>query len=155
MKFLFLFLFVSISATREQAYVYAIGSASLVYTMAKACSSGNIPFCTCATEAEGTLPDEEFKWGGCADNVKWATKFGKRFIDTIERYHLKSIHHQNKHKLTERESMLHDKKFKKIKNYVSAMNLHNNRIGRKVNSKFYYSANLQLRFLAGTKFVYY
>lgn len=112
----------NVSATREQAYVYAIGSAALVYTMAKACSMGNIAQCTCANES-GSLPNEEFKWGGCADNVKWGMKFAKRFIDTIERYNFKN------HKFMEN---LQDKRIRKAKNYVSAMNLHNNRVGRKV-----------------------
>lgn len=103
----------TVLATREQAYVYAIGSASLVYTMAKACSSGNIQHCTCANSPATSLPNEQFKWGGCADNVKWGMNFAKRFIDTIERYNSRI-------------------ETKKTRNYVAVMNLHNNRVGRKV-----------------------
>lgn len=131
MKFFKIHIF---AATREQAYVYAIGSASLVYTMAKACSSGTLPHCTCSNEPDGMLPNEEFKWGGCADNVKWGMKFAKRFIDTIEKYNLRSNHHHHHHqrKLINVEMPLNEKKLMKIRSYMAAMNLHNNRIGRKV-----------------------
>lgn len=60
----------SFLATREQAYVYAISSAALTYTLARACSSGNLHQCTCAGRPSDTNAGN-FQWGGCGDNVRY------------------------------------------------------------------------------------
>lgn len=57
-------------ATREQAYVYAISSAALTYTLARACSSGNLHQCTCAGRPSDPNAGN-FQWGGCGDNVRY------------------------------------------------------------------------------------
>ncbi|CAG9863530.1 unnamed protein product [Phyllotreta striolata] len=95
-------------ATREQAYVYAISSAALTYTMARACSSGGLHQCTCAAKPAAAPAGGQFQWGGCGDNVQWAVQFARRFIDNVE-----------KHALEKRSN-------------GAAANLHNNRVGRKV-----------------------
>lgn len=116
------------SATREQAYVYAISSAALTYTMARACSSGALYHCTCASKPPA-VPNGQFQWGGCGDNVQWGAQFTRRFIDNVE-----------KHTLEKRSKEITDsKKVVKMQsdeavgtNAVAAVNLHNNRVGRKV-----------------------
>ncbi|CAG9825441.1 unnamed protein product [Phaedon cochleariae] len=75
-------------ATREQAYVYAISSAALTHTMARACSGGALHHCTCAGKPTSAPPDDQFQWGGCGDNVEWGQQFAKRFVDNAEKYSL-------------------------------------------------------------------
>lgn len=113
------------AATREQAYVYAISSAAITYTMARACASGNLYQCACAVPPREP-PMGNFKWGGCGDNIKWGMHFAKRFVDTIEK--------QNARKPPDGEP--EDKKISaKMRTYTAAVNLHNNKIGRKVYSQ--------------------
>ncbi|KAL3848192.1 hypothetical protein ACJMK2_019066 [Sinanodonta woodiana] len=89
--------------TREQAFVYAITSASLVHSLARACSIGITTKCSC-----GALPNEppagDYKWGGCGDDVSSGLHFSESFADEIT----KKI----------------SKKF--------MMNSHNNKAGRKI-----------------------
>ncbi|CAG9782914.1 unnamed protein product [Diatraea saccharalis] len=85
-----------LTGTREQAYVYAMSAAALVWSVARACAAGSLPACSCAapprapprpprqaqlTPAE---PHARFKWGGCGDNYQWAERFAKQFLDVHE-----------------------------------------------------------------------
>lgn len=70
-----------IAGTKEQSFVYALSSAALTYTMAKACSSGALFSCTCA-QPPREKPNGNFKWGGCSDNLKWASRFVRQFVET-------------------------------------------------------------------------
>ncbi|XP_072387263.1 protein Wnt-11b-1-like [Diabrotica undecimpunctata] len=122
-------------ATREQAYVYAISSAALTYTMARACSSGALYHCTCASKPT-SLPNGQFQWGGCGDNVKWGAQFAKRFIDNVEKH---KIDKRNTSVKKESEQALKTKMqndqgafFGMDNNAIATVNLHNNRVGRKV-----------------------
>lgn len=111
-------------ATREQAYAYAISSAALTYTMARACASGALYHCTCASKPNEP-PSGNFQWGGCGDNLKWATHFAKRFIDNAEKYMAE------KSKKNVKRDMLQSSE-EALNNELAAVNLHNNKIGRKV-----------------------
>ncbi|KAJ3633835.1 hypothetical protein MTP99_010758 [Tenebrio molitor] len=73
-----------LDTTREQAYVYAISSAALTYTMARACASGTLYHCTCGSKPDEP-PNSNFQWGGCGDNIRWGVYFAKRFIDNVEK----------------------------------------------------------------------
>ncbi|CAG9835206.1 unnamed protein product [Diabrotica balteata] len=122
-------------ATREQAYVYAISSAALTYTMARACSSGALYHCTCASKPT-SLPNGQFQWGGCGDNVKWGAQFAKRFIDNVEKH---KIDKKNTSVKKESEQAVKTKMqkdqgayFGMDNNAIATVNLHNNRVGRKV-----------------------
>ncbi|KPI93424.1 Protein Wnt-5 [Papilio xuthus] len=82
------------SGTREQAYVYAISAAALSWTVARACAAGTLAACSCATpprapprpprHAAPPEPHASFKWGGCGDNLQWAERFAKQFLDAHE-----------------------------------------------------------------------
>lgn len=61
--------------------MYALSSAALTYTMARACSSGALFSCTCA-QPPRERPNGNFKWGGCSDNLKWASRFVRQFVET-------------------------------------------------------------------------
>jgi len=76
-----------ITGNREQAFVYGLSSACLVHSIAKACSSGLSSRCHCAP-ASGSVtdllpPPAGYRWGGCADDVKFASSFGEQFTDRV------------------------------------------------------------------------
>lgn len=101
--------------------MYAISSAALAYTLARACSSGTLHHCTCSTPP-GEPPGANFKWGGCGDNLKYAKNFAKRFLDNAEKKHLLTKVNRNEDGAA----------VAKYRNRIIGVNLHNNRVGRKV-----------------------
>lgn len=105
--------------------MYAISSAALAYTLARACSGGSLHHCTCASPP-GDPPGVNFKWGGCGDNLKWAKNFAKRFLDNAEKKQMVGTKVINNGDYTEDEALA------KYRNRVITVNLHNNRVGRKV-----------------------
>lgn len=99
----------SLTGCRETAFIYAITSAAVTHSVAKACSEGSIESCTCdyshqfnhqAKNPKGAY----WEWGGCSDNIGFGIKFARDFVDTGERG----------------------------RNYREKMNLHNNEAGRMV-----------------------
>lgn len=95
------------SGSREVAFMYAISSAGVVYTLARACSQGELDSCSCDPTKKGSSRDAKgsFDWGGCSDHVEHAMRFSQAFVDAKER---------------------------KERDARALMNLHNNRAGRKV-----------------------
>nr|CAD7428480.1 unnamed protein product [Timema monikensis] len=104
----------TVPGTREQAYVYALSSAAVTYTIARACASGSLFHCSCASPPRDP-PNGNFKWGGCGDNVRWGAHFSKQFTDSVERGG------RNRDR---------DEKGR-FRSRLSAVNLHNNRAGRR------------------------
>ncbi|KAL4217484.1 Protein Wnt-9b [Mactra antiquata] len=64
---------------KETSFLYAISSASLVHTFARACSRGSIDRCTC-DESKNLQNREAWLWGGCGDNIRFGLKFSRRFL---------------------------------------------------------------------------
>lgn len=103
------------AATAETAYIYAISSAGASHSLARACARGLIPECGCGggeqTYVTSAAPEgfnrrpEQFIWAGCSDNVKFGNQFTRKFIDSTE---------------------------KQIMDARALMNLHNNRVGRRL-----------------------
>lgn len=56
-----------------------MSSAALTHALAKACSSGRMERCTC-DESPGIQHREAWQWGVCGDNLKYSTKFLKKFL---------------------------------------------------------------------------
>ncbi|XP_066499006.1 protein Wnt-9b [Hoplias malabaricus] len=66
-------------AFKETAFLLAVSSAALSHALAKACSSGRMERCTC-DDSPGLEQREAWQWGVCGDNVKYSTKFLKKFL---------------------------------------------------------------------------
>ena len=91
--------------TRESAFKYAISAAGVAHAVTKACTKGEMSSCGCdERKKEGTLSDRGWQWGGCSSDVRFGLSFTEDFIDSQE---------------------IED-------NEMSLMNLHNNKVGRKV-----------------------
>ncbi|XP_001630693.3 protein Wnt-5a isoform X2 [Nematostella vectensis] len=99
-------------ATREAALTYAISSAGVVWALARACTEGNLSTCSCSRERRPLDLNKEYQWGGCGDNIEYAVKFGREFMEAGE-----------DHRPTEEDR----KKYAR-----TLMNLHNNNLGRRV-----------------------
>lgn len=71
--------FTLIAAIKETAFLLAVSSAALTHALAKACSSGRMERCTC-DDSPGIQHREAWQWGVCGDNLKYSTKFLKKFL---------------------------------------------------------------------------
>uniref|UniRef100_A0A4W3HRA5 Protein Wnt n=1 Tax=Callorhinchus milii TaxID=7868 RepID=A0A4W3HRA5_CALMI len=67
------------SCFKETAFLFAISSAGLTHSLARACSSGRMERCTC-DESPDLQNREAWQWGGCGDNLKYSIKFLKHFL---------------------------------------------------------------------------
>ena len=61
--------------------MYALTSASLTHSFARACALGLLQRCTCDTSRKPKLPNDQWKWGGCGDNFQFGQKFTKKFLN--------------------------------------------------------------------------
>ena len=86
---------------RETAYIHAIISAGVTHTISRNCSEGNLAQCGCQA-LYGSSGADNWKWGGCSDNLVFGEQISKQFLD-VDR---------------------------KNKQPVSLANLHNNQAGR-------------------------
>lgn len=68
---------------RETAFIYSITSAGVAHSMARACSEGRIHTCSCDYRLRQPA-GQDWKWGGCSDNIKFGYRFSRQFIDSIE-----------------------------------------------------------------------
>ncbi|XP_006638251.2 protein Wnt-9b [Lepisosteus oculatus] len=64
---------------KETAFLLAVSSAALSHALARACSSGRMERCTCDDSPE-LQHREAWQWGICGDNLKYSTRFLKRFL---------------------------------------------------------------------------
>lgn len=78
-------LFVYHIACRETAFVYAITAAAVSYSVSRACADGQLRSCTCDNPyKEGVVTKEGWQWGGCGDNIRYADKFARKFLNSAE-----------------------------------------------------------------------
>ncbi|XP_073827630.1 wnt family member 1 wingless [Musca autumnalis] len=81
---------------RETGFIYAITSAAVTHSIARACSEGSIESCTCDYSHQTRSPQanaqagsvagvRDWEWGGCSDNIGFGFKFSREFVDTGER----------------------------------------------------------------------
>ena len=112
-----------ISGTKEAAFVYAVSSAAVAYSVTRDCSKGLIEDCGCDKSwPQHAHISSHFKWGGCSDNIAWGKEMSRKFIDIQE--HPKLFYKRKTKKSRKRLR-------KRWKNEVT-VNLNNNKIGREV-----------------------
>lgn len=93
-------------ASRETALLHAISSAAITHEITFQCRQNKIPGCTCVDlKNEQPKGNGDWQWGGCSDNIWFGENKTKSFIDSLE---------------SPKQSAR------------SAVNLHNNEVGRKV-----------------------
>ncbi|CAL1528201.1 unnamed protein product [Lymnaea stagnalis] len=73
--------------SRETAYIYAISSAGIMYSVTRACAKGELDKCGCDNKVRSRQPGADFEWGGCSDNIRYGAKFSKDFVDLNETRH--------------------------------------------------------------------
>ena len=73
-----------ISESRETAYIYAIFSAGVMYSVTRACSRGKLDRCGCDQNVRTVDTGGKFEWGGCSDNIRFGHRFSKEFVDSNE-----------------------------------------------------------------------
>ncbi|KMQ85967.1 protein wnt-5b [Lasius niger] len=99
-------------ASRETAFVHAITSAGVVYSISRSCRDGQLSSCGCSRSSRPRDLNRDWIWGGCGDNLEYGYKFTQAFVDVRER--------ERSFKRGSREQGR------------SLMNLHNNEAGRRV-----------------------
>lgn len=93
-------------ATPETALLHAISSAAITHEITLQCRQHKIPGCGCVdTKNRPAKGNGDWQWGGCSDNIWFGENKTKSFIDSLE---------------------------SPEQNARSAVNLHNNEVGRKV-----------------------
>ncbi|XP_041373985.1 protein Wnt-1-like isoform X2 [Gigantopelta aegis] len=70
---------------RETAFIYAITSAAVSHSVARACAEGSVHTCTCDYAHNRVPSGKDWEWNGCSDNAKFGHKFSRRFVDGIEK----------------------------------------------------------------------
>nr|CDI40105.1 WNT10 protein [Euperipatoides kanangrensis] len=75
---------------RETAFAYAVSSAGVALSVARACSLGKLMSCGCDMNVSGRTKDWE--WGGCSHNMDFGIQFSRDFLDSREK--AKDIHSQ-------------------------------------------------------------
>lgn len=68
------------TGTRESAFVYALSAAAISHAIARACTTGDLPGCSCGP-VPGEPPGPGNRWGGCADNLSYGLLMGAKFSD--------------------------------------------------------------------------
>ncbi|XP_021947720.1 protein Wnt-5a [Folsomia candida] len=96
--------------TKEVAFAQAVWSAAVTEAVARSCREGSISSCGCGKTPRPADLKDEWRWGGCGDNLQYGYKFAQNFVD-----------------IREQENPTVDKKGKTR----SLVNLHNNEAGRR------------------------
>lgn len=88
---------------RESGFVHAIAAAGIVHSIATACSVGNLTDCACDKTRMGLirLQEENWKWGGCSNNIKHGMLYAKHLVELLDAVHQRQVaaseHHHHEH----------------------------------------------------------
>ncbi|GBP33654.1 Protein Wnt-7b [Eumeta japonica] len=71
---------------RESAFLYALTSAAVAQSIARACAQGRLLSCGCDRLGYRTIrrSTEPWAWGGCSHNLNYGIEYTRRFLDTRE-----------------------------------------------------------------------
>ncbi|CAK8673926.1 unnamed protein product [Clavelina lepadiformis] len=67
---------------KETAFLYSISSAGLTHSVARACANGHLEKCSCQENPDESVDQKVWLWGGCGDNVKYAARFVRNFLES-------------------------------------------------------------------------
>jgi hypothetical protein len=79
--------------TPETAFIYALTSASIMHSIAKACAKGALKECGCEKSSSiartrsmktSSTSTDGFEWGGCSDDLKFGRNVSMTFVDSQE-----------------------------------------------------------------------
>lgn len=56
-----------------------MAASAVTFSIARACSEGSLAGCQCGDHGK-TQNSTKWQWGGCSDNIKFAKKFTKKFL---------------------------------------------------------------------------
>lgn len=95
---------------KEGAFVQAIAAAGIVHSIATACSVGSLSDCACDKTRIGLIgrQDENWKWGGCSNNIRHGMLFAKHLVelsDAVHQYHLRQSMGPNQQQQQEQLSL--------------------------------------------------
>ncbi|KAJ9577249.1 hypothetical protein L9F63_006223, partial [Diploptera punctata] len=147
-RFEFRFLFftrASAQRYRESAFAYAISSAGVVHSVARACSMGKLVACGCdpasyraagrhragfrlgnkgskGRQQQKAKSASRWKWGGCSHNLDFGIDFSRSFLDSRE----------------------------KAGDIQSRINLHNNKAGRLVSITSFFKVRCKCHGMSGS-----
>ena len=80
------------------------------YSVSRACAVGELNSCTCDNPyKDGVVTKDGWQWGGCGDNIRFADKFARKFLNSAE------VH----------------------KDFRARVNMHNNEAGKTVRKIFF------------------
>ncbi|VDO71595.1 unnamed protein product [Schistosoma curassoni] len=98
------------ASSREAGFAHAISAAGVVHALARSCKEARLYSCGCSKADRPDQLHRDWIWGGCGDNIAYAYRFAKAFIDVREK----------------------EKSYPRHSNELARMlmNLHNNRAGR-------------------------
>ncbi|KAH8367830.1 hypothetical protein KR084_003296 [Drosophila pseudotakahashii] len=72
-------------AAPEMAFIHALAAATVTSFIARACRDGQLASCSCSRGSRPKQLHDDWKWGGCGDNLEFAYKFATDFIDSREK----------------------------------------------------------------------
>ncbi|XP_022708638.1 protein Wnt-1-like [Varroa jacobsoni] len=70
--------------SREKAFVHAISSAGVAYSITRACSRGELHECGCDSAIRSKGTRGRWQWGGCSEDVAYGARFSRDFVDVGE-----------------------------------------------------------------------
>lgn len=100
----------TLTDSREKAFIHAISTAGVLYSITRACTKGELSQCGCDDKVKSQDIKGKWEWGGCSDDIYYGADFTRKFIDSIENSNTAE----------------------------GVMNLHNNEVGRRV-GRIHYS----------------
>ncbi|OAF72135.1 hypothetical protein A3Q56_00076 [Intoshia linei] len=73
------------SVNKESAFLHALSSAAVAWSISRACADGKLTNCNCGNKNDINSKMTNWIWNGCNDNTSYGYKFSSGFIDVKEK----------------------------------------------------------------------